>query len=183
MNPLLNLITISDTPEAQLVERVLLVCLTHAHRRRVPPNWWQSEWYAELRQIATLTILQLLKDYVPETGLPLETFLGRHVNNAVRTFYRHEWAYASRFLPLDFNHAQEEDNRTEIPEAIVEPAIDSILKRQDLKAAISKLSEEHRSVIISLFFDQQTESEIGQALHLGRRAVNSRKHAALKSLR
>jgi len=169
----------------ELLPPILDTCLRRLDCWSVPPNWSAKAWRQEVRQIAALVGLQALHDYDASVGGLLESFIAQRVTSGVRTSYRREWAYPSRFpsrearfqVPSELTLAEGDDS--DIDEPVSEP----IVLYQELHEAISALSASHQGVVLELFLNGYTETEVGATLQLSQCAVNKRKQAALSSLR
>ena len=152
----------------------------------VPPNWSTSDWFKEIKAHGVAASLEAFCDYDAGRAVPLEAFVYQRVIARVLTRHRQEWRYAVRVVAEDaangvligsnpLRNGSTKHNAAAIIVArqVYEPLLD----------AIASLPKPSRLLIQQLFWEEQTEREISQALRIGRRAVNKRKHAILRCLR
>lgn len=57
------------------------------------------------------------------------------------------------------------------------------LEAEQVRFCLSKLSEDERDLILRLFYQEKTEQEIGNMLHISQQSVNKRKQTLLLKLR
>jgi len=164
---------------------VLNNCFRRICSWRVPPNWSTSDWFDEIKAHGVAALWQALCDYDAGRAVPLEAFVYQRVVARVLTRHRQEWGYALRIVPegaadsvpTGFNPSRNEFTKHN-PAAIIAacPAYEGLLD------AVASLPKPSRLLIEQLFWQERTEEDIAQALRIGRRAVNKRKHVVLRSL-
>jgi DNA-directed RNA polymerase specialized sigma subunit len=165
---------------------VLERCFSRIGSWRTPPNWSNREWLEEIKAHAIAASCRALCEYDPTRGVPLEAFVYQRVIARVLTRHRQEWSYALRFVSngdsekdedIDSSSSRDRSDAVDLAQSENQGAI-----YDELKHAIASLSESNRWLITQLFWNEQTEIDIAHALGIGRRAVNKRKHAILRSL-
>ena len=165
---------------------VLERCFSRISFWRTPPNWSNQEWLEEIKAHAIAASYRAICEYDPTRGVPLEAFVYQRVIARVLTRHRQEWSYALRFASnsdsekeenIDSSSSRDRSDAVDLAQSENQGAI-----YDELKHAIASLSESNRWLITQLFWNEQAEIDIAHALGIGRRAVNKRKHAILRSL-
>ena len=85
------------------------------------------------------------------------------------------------FLPSredSYERLLEQDKQFAAPGKSVEQ-----LAAEHLRFCLSKLSEDERELILLLFYQEKTEQEVGNMLHISQQSVNKRKQTLLLKLR
>jgi len=152
---------------------------------RVPPNWSISDWFEEIKAHGVAASLEALRDYDAGRAVPLEAFVYQRVIARVLTRHRQEWRYAVRVVPEGgANSIPTGSNPLRNGSTKHNAAVIIVARRvyEPLLDAVASLPKPSRLLIQQLFWQERTEREISQALRIGRRAVNKRKHAILRSL-
>jgi DNA-directed RNA polymerase specialized sigma24 family protein len=101
----------------------------------------------------------------------------------VLTRHRQEWIYAMRiFSEAD---TMRRSDRKDDGRSIYSLQSTNTLSSpwQTLRDAVASLTEPDRALITRLFWEGQTEADVAKTLGIGRRAVNKRKHAVMRSLK
>jgi DNA-directed RNA polymerase specialized sigma24 family protein len=165
---------------------VLERCFSRICSWRTPPNWSNREWFEEIKAHAIAASCRALFEYDAARGAPLEAFVYQRVIARVLTRHRQEWGYALRFASQNDTEKKEDADRSS---SLVRPNASGFAQSdnqaavyEELRDALSCLSESNRWLITELFWNGQTEVDLAHALGIGRRAVNKRKHAILQSL-
>lgn len=176
--------------DQEFPQRGPLACVERLRRRAVPPNWSPEEWKVEVEQIASLGALKAAAgDAVGDGSGPkgeLAPVVLKRADETVRAAWRREWAFGLRSLPLLLDGPSDRPGgptEEENPTASCEPLSEPAEIYYELHDAIAKLPAWLRDVIVQLFLDGRTESEVGEALRLPQYTVSRRKQAALKRLR
>jgi DNA-directed RNA polymerase specialized sigma24 family protein len=140
---------------------------------RVPPNWSPRDWFEEMRAEAAAAAWLAELDFDPTRGVPLTAFVHQRVWARARARYRQEWAYALRC------GAHPEGSERDVADDGLSPAG----AYESLRDCLERLSELHRGLIESLFWEEQTEAEVARTLSISQTAVSKRKRRILEQLR
>jgi DNA-directed RNA polymerase specialized sigma subunit len=144
------------------------------------------DWFEEIKAHGVAASLEALRDYDAGRAVPLEAFVYQRVIARVLTRHRQEWRYAVRVVPEGAaNSVLTGSNPLRNGSTKHNAAVIIVARRvyEPLLDAVASLPKRSRLLIQQLFWQERTEREISQALRIGRRAVNKRKHAILRSLR
>lgn len=90
------------------------------------------------------------------------------------------------FLPSredSYERLLEQEKQFTAPGKSVEQLASEHLEAEQVRFCLSKLSEDERELILLLFYQEKTEQEVGNTLHISHQAVNKRKQALLLKLR
>lgn len=90
------------------------------------------------------------------------------------------------FLPSredSYERLLEKDQQFAAPGKSVEQLAAEHLEAEQVRFCLSKLSEDERELILLLFYQEKTEQEVANMLHISHQAVNKRKQALLLRLR
>ncbi len=85
------------------------------------------------------------------------------------------------FLPSredSYERLLEKDQQFAAPGKSVEQ-----LEAEQVRFCLSKLSKDEQELILQLFYQEKTEQEVGNMLHISQQSVNKRKQALLLKLR
>lgn len=119
-------------------------------------------------------------DYDPSRGVPFCGFVYQRVLARAFTRYRQEWTYARQNEPCSMNSKSNETPRLN---GIVVSQEPTPCPHEDLHRALATLSEIQLSIIEQIFWNEQTETDLANTLHISQQAVNKRKRLALQNLR
>ena len=171
-----------DPSILQIILIALLRLLGFARRWPLPPTWFPPDWLQELRQTGFMAALTAEKDLDPAARdtFALSTYRRAHAAMAAR--FREEWAYQSHRVTPD---RLPPGSSPEFPSepASPEPSPDQLAAFDDLRQALDALPETDQVLIIRIFTEGSTESQLARSLNLTRRAVSKRKQAILLKLR
>ena len=90
------------------------------------------------------------------------------------------------FLPSredSYERLLEQDKQFASPGKSVEQLAAEHLEAEQVRFCLSKLSEDERDLILLLFYQERTEQEVGNMLHISQQSVNKRKQTLLLKLR
>ncbi len=90
------------------------------------------------------------------------------------------------FLPSredSYERLLEQDKQFAAPGKSVEQIAAEHLEAEQVRFCLSKLSEDERELILLLFYQEKTEQEVGNTLHISQQSVNKRKQTLLLKLR
>lgn len=155
--------------------------LQRAQRWQRPPNWTKREWQAELFALAWAAACQCLFEQ-PDAD---DNTLTRYILAALKRFWREEWAYAARCVPLvEPSLPTDEGEPCDVLECVATDWDENrIILRLALQEALARLSEKDRFLVHCLFWEGKSQAEVAQGLGISRRAVRKRLNAVLKKLR
>jgi RNA polymerase sigma factor (sigma-70 family) len=165
---------------------VLHNCFRRISCWRVPPNWSRSDWLDEIEAHGIAASWQAVCDYDPRRAVPLEKFVYQRIIARALTRHRQEWRYAQRVVPeRAANSVPARSNPLRIESINHHPtAISQACHAyEELLDALANLPQSSQLLIEQLFWQEQSEEDISQALRICRRAVNKRKHVILRFLR
>ena len=77
----------------------------------------------------------------------------------------------------------EKDQQFAAPGKSVEQLAAEHLEAEQVRFCLSKLSKDEQELILQLFYQEKTEQEVGNMLHISQQSVNKRKQALLLKLR
>jgi len=90
------------------------------------------------------------------------------------------------FLPSredSYERLLEKDQQFAAPGKSVEQLSAEHLEAEQVRFCLSKLSKDEQELILQLFYQEKTEQEVGNMLHISQQSVNKRKQALLLKLR
>lgn len=90
------------------------------------------------------------------------------------------------FLPSredSYERLMEQDRQFATPGKSVEQLALEHLETERIRFCLAQLADEERKLISLLFYQEKTEQEVGNMLHISHQAVNKRKQALLLKLR
>ena len=90
------------------------------------------------------------------------------------------------FLPSredSYERLLEKDQQFAAPGKSVELLAAEHLEAEQVRFCLSKLSKDEQELILQLFYQEKTEQEVGNMLHISQQSVNKRKQALLLKLR
>ena len=90
------------------------------------------------------------------------------------------------FLPSredSYERLLEKDQQFAAPGKSVEQLAAEHLEAEQVRFCLSKLSKDEQELILQLFYQEKTEQEVGNMLHISQQSVNKRKQALLLKLR
>ena len=90
------------------------------------------------------------------------------------------------FLPSredSYERLLEQDKQFAAPGKSVEQLATEHLEAEQVRFCLSELSEDERELILLLFYQEKTEQEVGNMLHISQQSVNKRKQTLLLKLR
>lgn len=90
------------------------------------------------------------------------------------------------FLPSredSYERLLEKDQQFAAPGKSVEQLAAEYLEAEQVRFCLSKLSKDEQELILQLFYQEKTEQEVGNMLHISQQSVNKRKQALLLKLR
>lgn len=90
------------------------------------------------------------------------------------------------FLPSredSYERLLEKDQQFAAPGKSVEQLAAEHLEAEQVRFCLSKLSKDEQELILQLFYQEKTEQEVGNMLHISQQLVNKRKQALLLKLR
>jgi len=151
---------------------------------RVPPNWSQDDWLEELAAVATAAAWQALCDFDPDRGVPLAGFGYCRIISRCLARYRKEWRYALHLVASD--SGEKETTTFKHPGLTASSAAKvngTHSSNDDLRGAVGALPPEQRRLIEQLFWEERTETEVANTMHVNQSTINRRKRTILKSLR
>jgi DNA-directed RNA polymerase specialized sigma24 family protein len=153
---------------------------------RVPPNWSVTDWREEIRAHGLAAAYQASHDFDASRGVPLDAFVYERVIARAYSRYRQEWAYGLRCIsetdgvvPDGWNMCLPGECCVQYPKLSIEPDP----AYQGLRDTLGLLSESNRHLIMQLFWEGQTETNIAGALGISHQAVSKRKRAVIQKLR
>ena len=159
-------------------------CLQRASSWCVPPNWGVEEWREELRAVQELAMIEALGDHGQYPDVAWLAFLYQRVMARSLAFYRKEWSFA---VHCTSGPAIAVDGDSNLPERNQEATtlcwLESYASHEELHGALLALAEADQSLILDLFWEEQTESEIARTTRVSQPAVNKRKQLAVETLR
>ncbi len=119
------------------------------------------------------------REHDPAAGCPLFQFVYLRAHAGMLAYYRKEWAYATHSGAPSISV---EDNS---PGELTSPASapDQIAAVGELREALQALPGEDRHLLLSLFVDGRTESELAETLKVSQHTVSKRKRTAVTNLR
>jgi DNA-directed RNA polymerase specialized sigma24 family protein len=170
--------------------RLLTRCLKRVCSWRVPPNWSAVDWLDEMQALAEAAAFHAECEFDSLRGVPIEAFIYQRIVARAFTRYRQEWSYALRCLPEEratTGHF-DEDNAEELPCPANSYAYSNELDDPEwlgnrLRAALEYLPGSDRDLLMLLFWEGHTESEIAGHFGISQPAVNKRKRAVLHQLK
>lgn len=179
-----------------IVER----CLRLVRRWRTPPNWSRADWLTEADALITASGWSAFSDYDAGAAVPLGMFIARRALASALTFYRREWAYSNRCVPLPCQFTDGPSSpcsccglrRPTLSAADGTVATDWLCPLSteaggagdpSLADALAALSQPDRTIMRRLYWQDLTEQEIASALGISQQAVSKRKRRALHVLR
>jgi RNA polymerase sigma factor (sigma-70 family) len=149
-------------------------CSRPIYTGRVPPNWSARDWHEEMRAEAIAAAWEAQCDFDSASGVPLEAFIHLRVLARSLSRFRRECAYASRCEILlegqEFNGATVD-------------VFGSAEASESLRCCLTRLPEQERALVVSIFWEERTEAEIAQMLRLTQSAISRRKRRILGQLR
>jgi len=158
--------------------------LKRARSWRVPPNWSPGDWFEELAAVGIAAAWQALCEFDSKRGVSLAGFGYCRVISRCLARYRKEWRYALHLAPSDSYEKQittfESVDLTDSSAANVDGKFSS---NDLLRGAIGALSTEQQRLIEQLFWEQSTETEVADTMHVNQSTISRRKQAILKGLR
>lgn len=77
----------------------------------------------------------------------------------------------------------EKDKQFAAPGKSVEDLVSEHLEAEQIRFCLAQLSEDEQELIFLLFYQEKTEQEVGNILHISHQAVNKRKRVLLLKLR
>ena len=90
------------------------------------------------------------------------------------------------FLPSredSYERLLEKDKQFAAPGKSVEQLASEHLEAEQIRFCLAQLNEDEQELISLLFYQEKTEQEVGNMLHISRQAVNKRKRVLLLKLR
>lgn len=146
-----------------------------------PPNWTEKDWQIELSTLALAAACQCLFEQ-PDAD---DNTLTHYILVILKKFWRDEWAYAARCVPLEFPPPSTDEDEPCITLEFVATDWDEdkILLHLALQKALARLPEKERLLIHCLFWEQKSQAEVAKELGISPRAVRKRLNAVLKKLR
>jgi RNA polymerase sigma factor (sigma-70 family) len=157
---------------------VLGICIKRLKSWRIPPNWSASDWFKEIKAVGAAAAWQAEGEFDSALGVPMSAFLYQRILARVFTRYRQEWAYALHLAPK----IDEELNELALQaEALLSP--ETVLESESVRGALDSLSSLDRRLVVRLFWQEHTESQIARSMGISQSAVSKRKHVILRKLR
>jgi RNA polymerase sigma factor (sigma-70 family) len=157
---------------------VLSCCLKRLNSWRIPPNWSASDWFEEIKAVGAAAAWQAEGEFDSSRGVPMSAFLYQRILARVFTRYRQEWAYALHLAP----RIDEELNELALQvEALLSP--ETVHESESVRGALNSLSSLDRQMVVRLFWQEHTETQIARSLGISQSAVSKRKRAILGKLR
>jgi DNA-directed RNA polymerase specialized sigma24 family protein len=153
---------------------------------RVPPNWSAADWREEIRAHGLAASCEARCDYDESRGVPLDAFVYQRVIARAYSRFRREWAYGLRCNSETEGVVADGWDISLLGECFVqhrELSVEPDPAFQELREAVESLSEPNHQLIMHLFWEEQTEANIAEALGISHQAVNKRKRAAIQKLR
>jgi RNA polymerase sigma factor (sigma-70 family) len=149
---------------------------------RVPPNWSRGDWLEELAAVGTAAAWEALCDFDSERGVPLARFAYWRMMSRCLVRYRKEWRYA---LHIDASVCWEEETTrsNHLGLAVSSPAkVNGSRWCENLRDAVGALSADQQRLLEQLFWQERTETEVGNTMNINQSTINRRKQAILKNL-
>ena len=125
----------------------------------------------------------LLKMFDPSRGVPLRPYLVRQLSAAIYTFARQHWRNQNREVSLELFVRENGPRQSIDPTAEWDNAIDLQQFKRSLPAAISKLSERQRNVLIWRYYEDNSFEAIANRLGIQTATARSLLRHALTQLR
>jgi len=125
----------------------------------------------------------LLKAFDPSRGVPLRPYLVRQLSASIYTYARHHWRNQHREVSLELFTSDSGPRQSIDPTPEWDDAIDLQQFKGSLPAAIAKLSERQRSVVIWRYYEDRSFEEIAGRLGVQTSTARSLLRHALTHLR
>lgn len=164
------------TNDAQEARRGFDAALRRAYSWRVPPQWTNTDWRAEVRSLALVAAWQAQLVFQPVMGRALCLFVQGRVLARLLTCYRQEWRAALRTKAP----------ATEVPAAAPAEMLEAEQHESRLTAleeALDSLPVNERWLLDELYRCGRSQEDIGKELGISQPAVHKRKRLALEHLR
>jgi RNA polymerase sigma factor (sigma-70 family) len=153
------------------------VCRSRTHKWRTPPRWSIRDWREELDAECIASAYRAIRNFDPQRGPSLESFVYYKVLAGALVRYRREWTYFFRHgTPCSL---PDQPERTD--------AVDERFAAEEDYQAVLRLIEDlpdtDRHLIECLFWEGRTEKDVAGGLGISQQAVSKRKHRVLNELR
>jgi RNA polymerase sigma factor (sigma-70 family) len=157
--------------------QVWSVCRSRTHRWRTPPRWSIREWREELDAECIASAYRAIRNFDPERGPSIESFVYYTVLADALIRLRREWTYFHRYgAPTSL--PDQPDRRD---------AVDEQFAAEQDNQAVFRLIEDlpvtDRHLIECLFWEGRTEKDVAGGLGITQQAVSKRKQKVLNGLR
>jgi RNA polymerase sigma factor (sigma-70 family) len=140
----------------------------------VPPHWNHSDWFEEIDAESIAAACHAIRIFDPNRGPTLGSFVYHQILASALGRYRQEWTYAIRY---DLSTGED---------ASVAPTEDRFAieeREEQFQRTLTKLPEADRRLIVHLFWEGRTETEVASGLGISQHAVLKRKAKIFKEIR
>jgi DNA-directed RNA polymerase specialized sigma24 family protein len=174
-----------DPASRQAVISSALHALWHAAAWPAPANWSDAEWDEDQQEIACAEAWRAAHEYDPLSGLALGAYVYQHVRSKLRVRYRQEWSYGSAlsFRPIGELEGGGSSPAVESPPETAVPDPAQLAMQHELRVAVEALPEPYGSLLVRVFLQGATETEVATHDALTQSGIDRRKTAALRILR
>jgi len=176
-------LTVSETPDLDLHQDELYAEFRPLVRRLIRQYGDSVELRNDLEGEIYYRFCVLLKAFDPDRGVPLRPYLVRQLTASIYTFARHQWRSQHREVSLELFTSESGPMQTADPTRDWDDALDLQQIKRSLPAAISKLSERQRNVLIWRYYEDSSFEEIADRLAIQAATARSLLRHALNHLR
>lgn len=148
----------------------------------LPVRWDWTEWVEELRMVAWAAAMEACQLFEEHFGVPKELFVRQRVWNALKDFWRLEWAM-QQTVSLDETPQGEEGDRQDWQEQIADEEVAQAIDRCLVRELVARLPERERLIIERLFWDGDNLTSVAKNLRVSIPRAHQLKEQALARLR
>jgi RNA polymerase sigma factor (sigma-70 family) len=153
-------------------------CLRRVRHWRVPPNWTVCEWMQELAAQGEMAAYEACSEYDAARGVTPAYFVICRVRGRLLARYRQEWNFALRMACWSIDS---QEAAMACSTATAKAAHREI--RQNLFAAIERLREIDRWLVVQIFWHDRDQAELARELGISQPAVSKRYRNIVRQLR
>ena len=135
----------------------------------------------EAESVAHLALVEAVRGFDAGLGIPFAAFAREKVYGDVRTFFRRECSkWRHEYVPVDRG-----EDELSFWDCVADPqdAAGQTELRDDMHAALARLTDKERAVVLLLLQENLTQTQIAQVLGIAVPTVAKRKKTAFRKLR